>query len=47
MVVEGGGVAMQEQEQEQEELAAQKKELGQPLVGDQQDLVEVVDADDP
>ncbi|KAE8440871.1 hypothetical protein EG329_006358 [Mollisiaceae sp. DMI_Dod_QoI] len=44
MVAEGGGVAMQEQEQE--ELAAQKEELWQPLVGDQQDLVEVVDTDD-
>jgi len=44
-VVEGGGVAMQQQE----ELVAQKEELGQPAVveGDQQDLVEVVDADDP
>ncbi len=28
--VEGGGVAMQQQ---QEELAAQKQELGQPVVG--------------
>ena len=43
MVVEGGGVAMQQQE----ELAVQKEELGQPAVGDQQDLVEVLDADDP
>jgi hypothetical protein len=34
--------------QQQEELAAQKEELGQSVVGDQQeDLVEVVDADDP
>jgi hypothetical protein len=33
--------------QQQEELAAQKEELGYPAVGDQQDLVEVVDADDP
>jgi hypothetical protein len=33
--------------QQQEELAAQKEELGQSAVGDQQDLVEVVDADDP
>ncbi|KAH6704184.1 hypothetical protein BKA61DRAFT_183702 [Leptodontidium sp. MPI-SDFR-AT-0119] len=41
-VVERGGVAMQ-----QEELAAQKEELGQPAVGDQQALVEVVSADDP
>jgi hypothetical protein len=43
VVVEGGAVAMQLQE----ELAAQKEELGQPVVGDQQDLVEVDDADDP
>jgi hypothetical protein len=44
VVVEGGGVAMQ-----QEQLAAQKEELAQPAVaeGDQQDLVEVIDADDP
>jgi hypothetical protein len=42
VVVEGGAVAMQQQE----ELAAQKEELGQPTVGDQQDLVEAVDADD-
>ncbi|KAF8846493.1 hypothetical protein BDZ45DRAFT_454874 [Acephala macrosclerotiorum] len=42
VVVEGGGVAMQEQE----EPAAQKEEPGQPPVGDQQDLVEV-DADGP
>lgn len=33
--------------QQQEELAAEKEEFGQALVGDQQDLVEVVDADDP
>ena len=35
--------------QQQEELAAQEEEFGQPAVGkgDQQDLVEVVDADDP
>ena len=41
----GGGVAMRQQE----EPAAQKEELGQPAVGegDQQDLVEVVDTDDP
>jgi hypothetical protein len=41
-VVEGGGIAMQQQE------LAQKEELGQPAVGegDQQDLVEIVDADD-
>jgi hypothetical protein len=40
-----GGVAMKQQE----EFVAQKEELGQPAVGegDQQDLVEVVDADDP
>jgi hypothetical protein len=39
-----GAVAMQQQE----ELAAQKEEQpGQSAVGDQQDLVEVVDADDP
>ncbi|KAG9230420.1 hypothetical protein BJ875DRAFT_499140 [Amylocarpus encephaloides] len=45
MVVEGGGVAIQQQQ----EFAAQKEELGQPAVGegDQPDLVEVVDADDP
>jgi hypothetical protein len=43
VVVEGGAVAMQQQE----ELAAQKEELGHPVVGNQQDLVEVVDADDP
>ena len=36
VVVEGGAVAMQQQ-----------KELGHPAVGDQQDLIEVVDADDP
>ncbi|KAF8847684.1 hypothetical protein BDZ45DRAFT_754641 [Acephala macrosclerotiorum] len=40
VVVEGGGVAMQEQE----EPAAQKEEPGQPPVGDQQDLA---DAGDP
>jgi len=39
-VVEGGVVAIQ-----QEELAAQNKELGQLAVGDQQDLVKVVNAD--
>jgi hypothetical protein len=33
--------------QQQVELAAQKEELGQSAVGDQQDLVKVVDADDP
>ena len=33
--------------QQQEELAAQKEELRQPAVGDQQDPVEVVDTDDP
>jgi len=35
--------------QQQEELAGQKEELGQPAVGegDQQDLVEVIDVDDP
>jgi hypothetical protein len=38
VVVEGGAVAMQQQE----ELAAQKEELAQPTVDDQQDLVEVV-----
>ena len=43
MVVEEGAVAMQQQEG----LAAQKEELRRPAVGDQQDLVEVVDADDP
>jgi hypothetical protein len=43
VVVKGGAVAMQQQE----ELAAQKEELGHPAVGDQQDLLEVVDADDP
>jgi hypothetical protein len=43
VVVEGGAVAMQQQE----ELAVQKEELGQPVIGDQQDLVEVDDADDP
>ena len=36
MVVERGAISMQQQEG-----------LGQPAVGDQQDLVEVVDADDP
>jgi hypothetical protein len=46
VVVDGEGVAMQQQQQE---LAAQKEELGKPAVGEghQQDLVEVVDADDP
>jgi hypothetical protein len=43
VVVEGGAVAMQQQE----ELAVQKEELGQPAVGDQQNLVEVDDVDDP
>ncbi|KAG9233179.1 hypothetical protein BJ875DRAFT_485394 [Amylocarpus encephaloides] len=43
VVVEGGAVAMQQQE----ELAVQKEELGQPAVGDQQDEVEVDNADDP
>jgi hypothetical protein len=43
VVVEGRAVAMQQQE----EFAAQKEELGQPAVGDQQDLVEVIDTDDP
>ena len=33
--------------QQQEELAAQNEELGHLAVGNQQDLVEVVDADDP
>jgi hypothetical protein len=42
VVVEGGGVAIQQQE-----LAVQKEELEQPAVGDQLDPVEVVDADDP
>jgi hypothetical protein len=41
-VVEGGGVAMQQQE----EYTAQNDELGQPVVGGQQDPVEVVDVDD-
>jgi hypothetical protein len=41
VVVEGGVVAMQQQE----ELAAQNEELGQLVVGDQQDLVKVVNAD--
>jgi hypothetical protein len=41
--VEGGAVAMQQQE----ELAAQKEDLGHPAMGDQQDLVEVIDGDDP
>jgi hypothetical protein len=43
VLVERGAVAMQQQV----ELAAQKEELGQSAVGDQQDLVKVVDADDP
>ena len=43
VVVEGGAIAMQQQE----ELAAQKEELRQPAVGDQQDLVEVDVADEP
>jgi hypothetical protein len=45
VVVEGGGVAMMQQPHA---LAAQKEELGRPAVGEgyQQDLVEVVDADD-
>jgi len=43
VVVEGGAVAMQQQE----ELAARKEELGHPAMGNQQDLVEVIDADDP
>jgi hypothetical protein len=45
VVVEGGGVAMQQQW----DLAAQKEELGQPAVGEghQQDLAEVVDVGDP
>ena len=33
--------------QQQEELVAQKQELRQPAVADQQDLVEVDDVDDP
>ena len=33
--------------QQQEELAAQKQELGQLAAGDQQDLVEADDVDDP
>lgn len=37
VVVEGGGVAMQQQE----ELAAQKEALGHPALRDQQDLVDV------
>ena len=42
VVVEGGGVAMQQQQ----ELAAQKEELGQPAVeGHQQDLLAEVRAD--
>jgi hypothetical protein len=41
--VEGGAVVVQQQE----ELVAQEEELGQPAMGDQQDLVEVVDLDDP
>jgi hypothetical protein len=36
VVVEGGPIAMQQQE-----------ELGHPAMGNQQDLVEVVNADDP
>lgn len=43
VVMKGGAIAMQQQK----ELAAQKKELEHPAVGDQQDLVEVVDANDP
>jgi hypothetical protein len=45
VAVKGGGVTIQQQE----ELTAQKEELRQPAVGEgnQQDLVEVVDADDP
>jgi hypothetical protein len=42
-MVKGGAIMMQHQE----ELAAQKEELRQPAVGDQQDLVEVDVADDP
>jgi hypothetical protein len=33
--------------QQREELAAQEAELGQPAGGDRQDLVKVVDLDDP
>jgi hypothetical protein len=33
--------------QQREELAAQEAGLGQPARGDQQDLVKVVDLDDP
>ena len=33
--------------QQEEEVAAQQEELGLPAAGDQQDLVKVVDADDP
>jgi hypothetical protein len=42
-MVKGGVIAMQHQEK----LTAQKEELRQPAVGDQQDLVEVDVADDP
>jgi hypothetical protein len=41
--VEGGAVAVQQRE----ELAAQEAKLGQPAGGDQQDLVKVVNLDDP
>jgi hypothetical protein len=45
VVLERGGVPMQQRE----ELVARKEELGQPAVGEgrQQDLVELVDTDDP
>jgi hypothetical protein len=41
--LEGGAVTVQQRE----ELAAQEAKLGQPAGGDQQDLVKVVDLDDP
>jgi hypothetical protein len=43
VVVEGGAIAIPQQQ----ELAAQKEDLGHPAVGNQQDLVKVVDGDDP
>ncbi|KAH6663378.1 hypothetical protein B0J14DRAFT_570431 [Halenospora varia] len=43
LVGEAGGV----ETQQQEELAGQNKELVRPALGDQQNLVEVYDTDDP
>ena len=43
VVVEGGAIAIQQQE----ELAVQKEELGQPVMDNQQDLIDVDVVEDP